>query len=196
MVSAIALALVLQVSNTAGVPPPILAKAQAELVRVYRDIGVDIEWSRTAMLRGDQWPAIHVILIPYETGNLQQRPRTVMGAAVRTSQGTQIAYVFYRRVESEAAQYAVSAAFVLACAIAHEVGHLLLPDGMEGSHATVGLMRGNWERDDFRHADMGQLRFLPHQAAQIRARLAWSARAATERLQTTMEQQRGDNARQ
>jgi hypothetical protein len=185
MVHAIALSVVLQLSNAAGVSPPIAAKAQAEVVRVYREIGVDVEWSRTIALGGDRPLAIHVILIPYETGNLQQRPKTVMGAAIRTPNGTKVAYVFYRRVESEAAQHAVSAAFVLACAIAHEVGHLLMPDGMQSGHTSMGLMRASWDRDDFRRADMGQLRFQPEQALLIRAR-----------LQTTVEEQRGDNARQ
>ncbi|OLC50590.1 MAG: hypothetical protein AUH43_04590 [Acidobacteria bacterium 13_1_40CM_65_14] len=171
MVHAIALAVALHLSNAASVPVPTIAKAQAEVVRVYRDIGVDVEWSQPGVLRGDQPQSIHVVVIPYETGDLQQRPKTVMGAATRTPHGTRVAYVFYRRVEAEAAQYDVSPAFVLACAIAHEVGHLLLPDGFQSGHSRAGLMRACWDRDDFRRADMGQLRFLPEQALLIRARL-------------------------
>ena len=171
MVHAIAFSLVLQLSNAADVPAPIVAKAQTEVVRVYRDIGVDVEWSTRSASGFDRLAGIHVIVLPYETGDLQQRPKTVMGAAIRTAQGTRVAYVFYRRVESQAAQYAVSPAFVLACAIAHEVGHLLMPETMQSRHATAGLMRACWDRDDFRRADMGQLRFMPEQAVLIRARL-------------------------
>jgi len=171
MVHAIALSLVLQLSNAADVPAPIVAKAQREVVRVYRDIGVDVEWSTRSASGLARLAGIHVIVLPYETGDLQQRPKTVMGAAIRTAQGTQVAYVFYRRVESQAAQYGVSPAFVLACAIAHEVGHLLMPEGMHSRHADAGLMRACWDRDDFRRADMGQLRFQPEQAVLIRARL-------------------------
>lgn len=185
MVHAIALAVVLHMSNAASVPAHALAKAQTEVTRLYRDIGVDVEWSRSASVSGDDVFAIHVILVPYETGDLQQRPKTVMGAALRTDQGTNIAYVFYRRVESEAAQYGVPPAFVLACAIAHEIGHLLLPDGFHSGHATAGLMRPCWGRDDFLRADRGQLSFLPEQAVLIRGR-----------LQTTVEGQGGDGARQ
>jgi len=171
MVHAIALSLVLQLSNAADVPAPIVTKAQAEVVRVYRDIGVDIEWSASGVVHGNSSRAIHVILVPYETGDLRHRPQTVMGAAIRTARGTQVAYVFYRRVAAEAAQYDVSPAFVLACAIAHEIGHLLLPDGLQRGHAGAGLMRPCWDRDDFRRADMGQLRFMPEQALLIRGRL-------------------------
>ena len=170
MISAVALAVVLHLSNTADVPARTLVKAQAEVVRVYRDIGVDVEWSASGVLHGASSQAVHVILVPYETGELRQRPQTVMGAATRTARGTQIAYVFYRRVEAQAAQYDVSPAFVLACAIAHEIGHLLLPNGLQGGHAGAGLMRPCWDRDDFRRADMGQLRFLPEQARLIRTR--------------------------
>mgnify|MGYP003693812985 CR=1 FL=1 len=54
-----------------------------------------------------------------------------------------------------------SPAFVLACAIAHEIGHLLLPGRVAARPLGAGLMRPCWDRDDFRRADMGQLRFLP-----------------------------------
>jgi hypothetical protein len=171
MLAAIACAVVLHLSNNADVPARTLAKAQAEVVRVYRDIGVDVEWSASGVLHGASSQAVHVILIPYETGELRQRPQTVMGAATRTPRGTQVAYVFYRRVEAEAAQYDVSPAFVLACAIAHEIGHLLLPNGLQRGHSGTGLMRPSWDRDDFRRANMGQLRFLPEQAVLIRTRL-------------------------
>jgi hypothetical protein len=168
MVHAIALSVVLHLSSAAGAPPSIVAAAQTELVRLYRDIGVTIEWSPGEM-RGAAPDRIHVILIPYETGGLQRSARTVLGAAMRTPQGTKVAYVFYRRVEAEAAEYVVSPAFVLACAIAHEVGHLLLPGGLQsGGHSSTGLMRPHWNRDDFIRAGRGQLRFDDDQAMQIR----------------------------
>jgi hypothetical protein len=169
MLHAIALTVVLHLSNAAGVPPSVVAKAQTELVRLYRDIGVSVEWAPSGVMHGNPPESIHVILIPYETGVLQQNPRTVMGAAIRTPQGTKVAYVFYRRVEVEAAQYSVSPAFVLACAIAHEVGHLLMPGALHhGGHSSTGLMRPHWNRDDFIRADRGQLRFDDDQATLIR----------------------------
>jgi len=76
--------------------------------------------------------------------------------------------VFYRRVQAEADRYQVSIGSVLACAIAHELGHLLMPDT---AHAASGLMRAGWSRDDFNRADQGQLRFLPGDVARIRAGL-------------------------
>src|SRR5262249_24094773 len=158
----------LHLSNAAAVPSSIVEKAQTELVRLYRDIGVTIEWLPPDEPHVHRPDEIHVILIPYETGGLQQKTPAVLGAAIRTPHGTNVAYLFYRRVEAEAVQYAVSPAFVLACAIAHEIGHLLLPGGLyESGHSATGLMRPNWNRDDFIRADRGQLRFDEDQAALI-----------------------------
>ena len=70
---------------------------------------------------------IRIVLLPYETGDLRHSEQEVMGAAVRTAGGNAIAYVYYRRVQAEAERYEVSTELVLACAIAHELGHLLLP---------------------------------------------------------------------
>ena len=108
MLPAIACAVVLHLANAAGVPPTTLAKAQAEVVRVYRDIGVDVQWSASGIVPGASVQSVHVIVVPVETGELRRQPQTVMGAATRTPHGAQIAYVFYRRVAAEAAQYDVS----------------------------------------------------------------------------------------
>ena len=64
---------------------------------------------------------------------------------------------------------AASTIQVLACAIAHEIGHLLMP-GVQ--HSADGLMRARWGRDDVSRADQGRLRFSAAQVALIRARAA------------------------
>ena len=56
---------------------------------------------------------------------------------------------------------------MLACAIAHELGHLLLPTA---GHSDLGLMRAWWDRDDFGRAERGQLRFSAEEAALLRGR--------------------------
>ena len=166
MTHILAAALVLHMSDFSGAPPATVRQAQQEVTRVYAEIGVPLEWSEDA--RGDDRPVTRIVLLPYETGDLRRSEKQVMGAAVRTGAGNAIAYVFYQRVEAEAARYQVSTGLVLACAIAHELGHLLLPDA---THALTGLMRACWGRDDFNRADQGQLRFLPGDVARIRASL-------------------------
>ena len=52
-------------------------------------------------------------------------------------------------------------------AMAHELGHLLLPYG----HSATGLMRANWDEADRRRAVRRQMNCTPEQAESIRARL-------------------------
>jgi len=164
----LAAALVIQLLNPSGAPAAIVRHAQNEVTRVYAGIDVSIEWTTDSSTAADRTSVVRLVLLPYETGDLRRTERQVMGAAIRTSEGNAVAYVFYRRVRAEADRYQVSIGSVLACAMAHELGHLLMPDA---AHAASGLMRAGWGRDDFNRADQGQLRFLPDDIARIHAGL-------------------------
>ena len=171
MIHAIAMAVILQMNNVARAPAADLERAERGVTRLFHDIGVDLTWTASDASPATAPPSIRVVLVPYEAGDLRRRPRVVMGAAVVTEQGTRVAYVFYQQVEAQARQYEVSSAMILASAIAHEVGHLLLPDGQ---HSPGGLMRACWTRDDFHRAEQGRLQFSTEQAALIRGRAASS----------------------
>ena len=155
------IALVLQLHNVAGAPAAIVDGAQRELTRVYARIGVPVEW-----VGADRTDALRIILVDREGGVLLRTRDTVLGATMWTDKGTPAVYVFYRRVEAEARRHTVSLALLLSCALAHELGHVLMPDR---GHSAEGLMRACWKRDDFQNADRGQLRFNPEQAAVMRA---------------------------
>ena len=166
MLHMLTLALVLDLHNFAGAAPAIVHDAEREVTRVYQDIGVRVEWDHAAA-HGEGPAALQIMLVAHESGVLRRTRDQVMGAATWTPAGTPVVYVFYRRVVAEAARYSVSVAFVLACALAHELGHVLMP---ERGHSRDGLMRACWNGDDFQRADRGQLRFLPEQVALIRTR--------------------------
>jgi len=174
-----AFVLVLQLHNLAGAPPRTVAAAALEVSRMYAQIGVTIAWRDAAEPIGDDVDVVRVVVLPVETGDLRRAPDTVMGAAVMAGARTRVAYVYYDRVRSEAERNSASTPQVLACAIAHEVGHLLLPGE---AHSPKGLMRASWQRDDFNRANQGQLRFSAEQIARIR-------------LQTSVEHERGERAR-
>jgi hypothetical protein len=167
MSDCIAIVVMLQLSNLSAAPPPIVERAQSEVTRMYAAIGVSIQWAAPAAAPPAR--AIRVVLLSRETGDLRLSAHTVLGAAVRTPAGTGLAYVFYRRVQERAEAYAVSSALVLACAMAHELGHLLLASR---EHGADGLMRAQWRRNEFQLADQGQLRFSPDEGEHIRARMA------------------------
>jgi hypothetical protein len=93
---------------------------------MYDRVGVHLGWDEAGSRRPDRPTIVRVVLLPYETGDLRYTPDTVMGAALRTASDTRLVYVFYRRVRAEAERYGVSTPLILACAMAHELGHLLL----------------------------------------------------------------------
>jgi hypothetical protein len=159
------IALVLQLHNFAGAPAAIVDSAQRELTRVYAGIGVPVEWV-SADRTDAAARALHIILIDREGGLLRRTRDTVLGATMWTDKGTPAVYVFYRRVEAEARRHTVSLALLLSCALAHELGHVLMPDR---GHSAEGLMRACWKRDDFQNADRGQLRFSAEQVTVMRA---------------------------
>jgi hypothetical protein len=95
-----------------------------------------------------------------------------LGVATRSqTERGRLAYVFIDRVRNAALTYRVDHVSVLAHAIAHEVGHLLLPSG---AHSESGLMRAEWTRSDFRVMSGPGLAFTTDEASAIRARLLTS----------------------
>jgi type IV pilus biogenesis protein CpaD/CtpE len=180
------LKIVLQIPD-GSVPLHVVIRAKSEVTRIYREAGVAITWKgvasstgRSDALRSTEASAPGfglVILSDKFTDQLIVATDALGGATGTREQPGQIAYVFYDRVESIAraylnrgqllGTYEVDTVIVLAHAMAHEIGHLLLPHG----HSDVGLMRADWNAADLRDAAGGRLNFTAEQAAFIRARL-------------------------
>jgi hypothetical protein len=168
MLEIVSMALILQLHNFAGTPASIVGSAQRELTRFYADIGVPVEWVNAAGgTDAGARPAMPIILVDREAGVLRHTRDTVLGATMWTVNGTPAVYLFYRRVEAEARRHSVSLALLLACTLAHELGHVLMPDR---GHSPDGLMRARWNGDDFDNANRGQLRFNREQIAVMRKR--------------------------
>ena len=198
MLHILAVAVAIQIHNLAGAPPPVVRDAAREVARVYAEIDVQVDWIDARADEHDP-AAVHVILIGDETGDLRRARHTVMGATVWTTAGTPVVYVFYRRVQAISAKYTSAVSLVLACTLAHELGHVLMPDQ---AHSSQGLMRATWSREELQRADQGQLHFMPDEAARIRGsvigrspeRLALP-QAGARTLGPPVEQERRDGAR-
>ena len=76
------------------------------------------------------------------------------------------AIIFYQRALDLARTGYVHEQEILAAAMAHEIGHLLLGSN---SHSSTGIMRAKWNRDELELARLGRLLFTPEQSALIRA---------------------------
>jgi hypothetical protein len=151
--------------NDAGVPAGLAAAAQAEVARLYGLIEVEVSWVTKVPEPGRR--LLVVSLVTWEPGGTL--PASVLGLTHGTheSRGTR-AYVFWRRVERASSEFTAALHSVLAVAIAHELGHMLLPDG---SHAKRGIMSEPWNNDHFRSASAGLLHFSRDSGELIRRRL-------------------------
>jgi hypothetical protein len=102
-----------------------------------------------------------------------------LGFAALTEEGGRgyVAGILCHRAESLAEQTMTPPYHILAHAVAHEIGHLLL---RTLKHARTGLMRANWGPEELQLACRGLLLFAPREAARLRAEVR--ARGAAEAL--------------
>ena len=159
------------VHNQSAVSDDCIARAKADVVRIYGDAGVDVLWMDPAM----------VMPVPTFTIRLLIRPRPIeaqgriMGTAIGATHDTSgSAFVFYQEVLKTAHDRQQDVARVLAYAMAHEMGHLMLP---APAHAASGIMRADWNGDDFRHIADGSLAFTPEQARAIQTKVVVAAQS-------------------
>jgi hypothetical protein len=160
------------VYNNADVSPRTVAKAADLAKKIFRNAGLDMVWidfvpqrpiSREVLDEVDCvvriLPKARVVLRPSATG--EALPCTLGEVAC-------FANVFFDRVKARAELGALSQEQVMAHAIAHELGHLLLGSD---SHFPVGIMKSKWGPEDMRRMAKGDLLFRPEQAAIIKANL-------------------------
>jgi hypothetical protein len=164
-------AVLVLLQNDAGVPPSIAAKAQAEVVRLYGLIGVQITWVTEVPEPGRRLRIVS--LVAWEPSD---RPDSVMGVTNTGPGGRGIlAYVFWRRVERASQRFTAALHTLLGVVIAHELGHMLLPNQ---SHAKRGLMEDPWNSGHFRAASAGLLHFADESGDLIRRGLIAEASLA------------------
>lgn len=118
------------------------AKSQAEVSAVYANVGVHIEWATggaAATAPRDGLKHVDLLILTRQMTDRTAPASTVLG---RGSHLTKRAYIFHPRVIEQSRKTGSRYESVLAYVIAHELGHVLLP---EYSHAPSGLMRADWE---------------------------------------------------
>lgn len=149
---------VLHVADYAKVPAGEMGSAQQAAARVYERIGVQLVWTDGSARLAPADGAVHLD-VWILTAEMTHRMKAAPDGFGQASHSTKRAYIHYSRILAYAKQSASDPARVLALVLAHEVGHMLLP---EYSHAPSGLMRANWEG-----RIVGIPDFLPAQANTI-----------------------------
>ncbi len=140
--------LAVTVIDLASVSRVVLGRAAEDATSIYDLAGVELVWSTTRSVECDP-PAdghwVRVVLYAgrksRELGERANAGPFTMGfapCAGMTTGPCTIAYIFYDRIEELARATSVPPGRVLGLAIAHEIGHLLLP---RRSHSALGIMR-------------------------------------------------------
>jgi hypothetical protein len=160
------------VHNIAAVPAHTLSEAQRQAGEILGSVGVDVEWIdcqrpiNTSACTGTA-EADRLMLTIVMEDNRQMFGDDVLGRSVVGSSNKGVyARAFYGHIQAKAEREGESPAPLLALAVAHEFGHLLL--GPKG-HSAQGIMRANWSHRDMQLGVQGQLRFTAWQASLIRA---------------------------
>lgn len=131
-----------RIDNNAGVPDEMLMGAKVYAAEAYTRIGVTVEWVDGAIAAREKVAAAYtVVLITPEAASRMAFEKggndEVVGHAVVASRR---AYIHYERVRAMALSPERDLVTFLGYAMAHELGHLLLPGR---GHSAAGIMRGS-----------------------------------------------------
>ena len=169
------------VCDSAGVPIQTLTAAERGASSIFQRIGLRMEWldcsaAHVTDQKDREWditwhrprdPA-DVVLEMLPPLRPREGAHETAGIARQPGDGSPgvSAGVFYRRAHDLATLGDASEAQILACLVAHELGHLLLGPG---AHVASGIMQPEWSRADFRAAAWGRLAFDRSQGERIRS---------------------------
>ena len=170
-----------RVYNYAGVTGETLLKAEEEGTRIFRKVEVGSAWidcGSPQLPKSQASPCqiplgaitVNMRILPPAMAARFESSREEMGFALVSGRagGATDAWVFYQRVKDAAASDLASASQILAYAMAHEIGHLLLgPD----HHTHEGIMCARWNLKALEEIGQGQMLFTRGQANLIRNEL-------------------------
>jgi len=132
---------VVRIDNLAPVPVDYLAFAQSRAAEVFKRIGVRVTWvDEDTAFRDHVRPPFTIVVVKSMTQPVG-RP-TLVDALGFADPSVSRAHIIYERVEELTTRSRRSAASLLGDVMAHELGHLLLP---QGRHSARGIMRSGIE---------------------------------------------------
>ncbi len=144
----------------------LLERAEREADLLFEPASIRLEWSDcTSLAPACDQPLsrsdVVLRILPVFRDAKHHASRETMGAAIGV-----YASIYLPYVHECAERLDLSDFQVLAIAIAHELGHLLLADGQ---HSPRGIMRADWRPDDLRKAARRYLRFSADEATRMHA---------------------------
>jgi hypothetical protein len=157
------------VFNFRPVSTDILSNAEKEAEQIFGHAGMQVKWQECPTgnepCRKGPGP---VFFLAIKAGPVQNNFLDVVsGQAIIANQLAVVYYDALPRV-GRGKTGPHEASTLLACVIAHELGHLLL--GAYG-HSIHGIMRDRWDIEETRLALMSQLAFLPEEGKLMKSAL-------------------------
>lgn len=185
--------LTLRVYNYAHIDPVLLARSKKVAATIFENVGVEINWMDCALSKEKVWayPAcqtnmgttdVVVRILPRDMAIKLRTTNEPLGFAqmCRENDPACELSVFYHRVD-ELATNGYRADLILGYVMAHEVAHVLIGPG----HSEIGIMRGEWSRDDLQRVSWGlSLGFIDQQSRQLRSAVLRRATLAARASQT------------
>ena len=175
------LTITVRVYNYSQTPSAVQAEAEREAGRILTDAGLKIVWVHCPIgpISMPQNPCpepieaadIRLPILSVPARNVLQD--TVFGFAIAPALATVYAESAFRFAKDDEGKY--EAPTILGCAIAHEIGHLLLGSN---KHSVSGVMCARWEHKHVRQTLMGALLFSPGEAQRMQAevrRRVWTS---------------------
>jgi hypothetical protein len=150
--------------NHARVSRSALRQAEEQVARIYAASGIQILWVADAPSTSLGRTSDVLLLSPWMEDHFvaaEGVPSRVLGLATRDAGR---AFIFTDRTMALARHLGVDPADALGVVIAHELGHLLLPDA---GHSATGLMQSGYSL-----GNSSARRFTPAEGDAIRQRLA------------------------
>ncbi len=167
------LTITVQVIDYAAVPERTLIQAEQGVAEIFRQVGVHTVWRNVSRSHEEEQrnPLPLQLRILILRRAIAKQHQGSLGVAFRGNYGQpgQVAYIFHQRLEELVQKGGIRElkGRILGLAIAHEIGHLLLPTH---SHSSTGIMRAEWHFPsgrDFHNTTSRNLGFTPQQAKLI-----------------------------
>jgi hypothetical protein len=166
------LAITVRVYDYAHLGQGTLVAAEKQADFIFRNVGLTMRWcnlttdsAQSLMDSSCGLPAGSARLDVRVVSRIKAEPGATADSTMGFAMGSS-ATVSYHWSKAADPKGAALPGDILACVIAHEIGHLLLGPN---SHSPTGIMKGKWSAEDLRGAGWGRLVFTPQQGELIRA---------------------------
>jgi hypothetical protein len=160
----------IRVENEARVDERILQSARKEAIAMLSRAGVTLIWADCGAGRDweDREACKHSrgrneFWMQITADRPRWSPRETLGFA-DLAKGDGSGGVYYPAVVALVRDLRAEAHQILAAAMVHEIGHLIL--GAD-AHTPAGVMCGDWSREQYKLISAGRLDFAPHQAKRL-----------------------------